>query len=60
MSEQDEVKYNITMQEHIEPDYRDGFADGYSRAWQECWEFMRSIASECTVKPDDTKTEDKP
>lgn len=24
--------------------YEDGFADGYSRAWKECWEHMRQLA----------------
>jgi hypothetical protein len=36
----DELKYNITMSEHLEPSYIDGFKEGYSKGFQDAWECM--------------------
>lgn len=47
MSVADDIKYNITMSAHTTQDYMDGFADGYARAWQECWDsFIEKIHAE--------------
>ena len=34
-----DLKYNISMSETLTNDYLDGFSDGYSRAWVECWNY---------------------
>lgn len=45
----DDSQYTLSVKEEVDLTYEDGFADGYSRAWQECWERMRQIAqTECT------------
>lgn len=45
-----EPEYKVTLNYSETPTYMDGFADGYSRAWQECWERMRQIAQEECLK----------
>ena len=35
--------------------YQDGFADGYSRAWQECWEYMRQLSNPSEEKKEEAK-----
>ena len=55
MGEEQNMDYQIKFTETPEPSYMDGFADGYSRAWQECWEYMREISS----KPANEKEESK-
>lgn len=42
MTEDAYQKYKINFTAGPELDYQDGFADGYSRAWQECWEYFRT------------------
>lgn len=39
-----EPEYKMTLNYEETPTWQDGFAEGYSRAWQECWEHMRQIA----------------
>ena len=34
---------SYTLKMSDERTYEDGFAEGYSRAWQECWEYMREL-----------------
>jgi hypothetical protein len=51
MSDPNEPRYSLKVSEESPtPDYMDGFADGYSRAWIECWEHMRQIAQDETEK----------
>lgn len=58
MGVDDGIKYNLTMSEHVVKSYEDGFADGYSRAWLECWDYMRDyIANNC--QKDEVKIEKK-
>lgn len=44
----EETKYTIALSET--KTYEDGFADGYSRAWQECWEYFRELSAAEVVK----------
>lgn len=43
MGDEQNPNYQIKFSEVPEPSYMDGFAEGYSRAWQECWEYMREL-----------------
>jgi hypothetical protein len=44
----DSTEYKISVTETHEPAYIDGFADGYARAWKECWDYMRILIEEQT------------
>ena len=59
MSISDDIKYNITMQAKDTLTYEDGFAEGYSRAWQECWDFMIEKMNEDSFKKEKPEPEAK-
>ncbi len=42
-------------------EFMDGFAEGYSRAWQECWDYMHSkITEENKAQEDLRRRENEP
>lgn len=54
----DEIKYQVSMKADVELTYEDGFADGYSRAWQECWEYFRATFSREEFKKEEEEVKD--
>jgi len=42
-----DTKYTFSVKEEIDPpSYEEGFAEGFSRGWHECLEYVKKITSE--------------
>lgn len=55
LMEEASKEYAINFSQGVSSDYIEGFSDGYSRAWKECWDYMIEHINALKDKPTESK-----